>query len=122
MKNKIILSMVGILFLLPAVSFASSYLYVDANGTLKEVVAVNSTDAINMMLARGDSMVDSGVKLNMPFDNMSVGGGTIGGGVYWYVDNQGMVRSVMANSANEALMMATDKVYNSGVLYMGKAS
>lgn len=115
------------MFALPAATFAATYHYVDTTGTVRTVEAVNANDAFNHA---ANIAVHSGVTLDqglleagdqIPVANATGMTASNGMASYRYVDMTGTVREVIAASPNAALMMATDRDPNSGVLiYQGQ--
>ncbi|MDP3880698.1 MAG: hypothetical protein Q8Q32_00760 [bacterium] len=115
-------------FALASVAMAATYQYVDVNGNLLTIVADNPTEAINNAPNRAPSSgvvlvssasLSSGTVLGVSTLTATVTSGTE---LYAYVDVSGNVRTVVASSAAEALVIAPNRAPNSGVVLVGQAS
>lgn len=116
---------------LPAVSFASTYQFIDTSGNLKSVEANSATEALNTAYHLA---VHSGVILATSYSKLDAMGGsdtstntayttaddykytgTGGANMYAYVKTNGDIGYITADSVSSALANATDIMYNSGV-------
>ena len=125
--KKTALTLSAILLALPAASFAATYHYVDTTGTVRTIEAANAADAFtnatNIAPHSGVGL-DQGILESGDTIPVSTAAGMTHSGdpeSYRYVDVNGTVREVVATSPSAALMMATDRDPNSGVLvYQGE--
>jgi hypothetical protein len=105
MKTKIIGALLlSAAFVLPAVSSAATYEYVDRNGNLETLTADSSSQAIAM---GANILPTSGVML---ISNSS------GPATYDFVNTSGSLESEVADSVEQALTQPTDIAPNSGVI------
>jgi hypothetical protein len=109
-----VLLLLGVL-LLPTISFAGNYQYIDTTGSLRSIEATNATIAIN---TAPSIAYNSGVRLvtsndtipyNTPVTNASRN-------FYQYIDTSGNIRSINASSASIALASASNIATHSGVI------
>ncbi len=131
MKNFILSAALAAVVIVPAVSLAAQYHYVDTTGTVRTITADNATQAFALavniaphsgvavdtgVLDSGDSVNGSGsmntttvvVVPNMthaPVPNL-----------YHYIDITGTVRNVTASSPAEAFALAVNIAPHSGVV------
>lgn len=91
---------------------ANTYQYVDINGNLASVIASNSSEALATAVNRAP---ESGVMLVSSNSAPSVLGASTGGQTYMYVDINGAVQTVEANSSQDALNKAPNRAPESGV-------
>lgn len=110
--------------IIPGITLAAQYHYVGQDGRIETIEATSAQQALSV--AATDNP-DSGVALDMGLleegmyvDVVAVG--NVGGSgdsslyTYQYVDMFGNVRYVNAMNADQALMRATDRDANSGVV------
>ena len=92
------------------------YLYVDVNGVLQVEVADSAAEALaqaeNKHPHSGVMPVSANLVASAAVDEQEDS--------YWYVDTSGQLRVEVADSAEEALMHATDKHPHSGVVLIIK--
>jgi len=109
---------------LTTTSFAQTFYYVASNGELESVEASNASDAI---MSAKDRMVHSGVISAAGLANITSDAAVIvtandeqtaGMTSYWYVTSSDALATVTANSAEQAMNIAPNIKYNSGVLIM----
>ena len=119
-KNIFIGFMALTLFVLPAITQASTYHFVDTSGNLQSMQADNSNNALNTAPRLG---VYSGVMLmnhnsttSTPFVFNSIN--TSGSGNYYYfVDTSGNLQGLWATSFTDALNRAHQLGAHSGVMF-----
>ena len=110
--------------IIPGITFAAQYHYVDDAGRIETIEAASAQQALSV--AATDNP-DTGVALDMGLleEGMYVDAVTVGGigdsgdssaYTYQYVDAAGNVRYVNAMNADQALMLAADREPNSGVV------
>jgi len=104
---------------LPATSYAATYFYVNTAGSISRVEASNATGALS--LSAPNRAVHSGVALDTGY--LAVGDpvtatvyGTGGATMYQYVDVNGNVRFVEADSPEMAIALAPNRAPHSGVI------
>lgn len=130
--TKIVLTVIPVfaMALFAQAVLASTYYYVDMDGEVRTTTADN---AIEARMTADDIDPNSGVLLapaasNNPLvdidtnEDVEVDTTTYDVGVYYYVDMNGEVRTVVADTAVEARMTADDIDPNSGVLAAPAAS
>lgn len=141
MKNKLILKPIIVTVVLGFAAFflltsgivfgaTESYLYVSQTGVVKEVSADSVSEAFekasDIAFHSGVMIVDENRDLAMKGDYVPVGVGAnadakyaIGGSednLYFYVDNNGDLKPVVADTPEEAIAIAPNRDPNSGVL------
>lgn len=106
---------VSLLILGSSIAFAQSFYYVNTTGTLRSVEADTPTLAIatapNIAYNSGVIVADEYRDL-VDEESFGTGGGEQ---TYAYIDRDGDVRTVRANSPSEALAVAQDIAPHSGV-------
>jgi len=123
MTKKLSLFALVATLVLPAVSLAATYHYVDTSGTVRSVEATSATDAMNNAVnmaphsgvALDQGVLDSGDKVTGG-GTMSTGNSTPVANQYHYVDVTGTVRNITASSPAQALALAVNKDPHSGVI------
>jgi|GEM_PF-1347167 len=107
------------LALLPTLSFAATYHYVNTSG---EVAAVEAPNAQAALTLPDDIAQNSGVALDLGYleagtevNGFGYSNNGAQAGVYHYVNAQGYTDTVTAPDANTALVIAPDIASNSGV-------
>lgn len=125
MKTAMIVS--AAMMALPAATFAATYHYVDTTGTVRTIEAPNAAaafdNAANIAPHSGVTLDQNLLETGDQIPIATAAGMTTSGGMasYRYVDTNGTVREVVAASPSAALMLATDRDPNSGVLvYQGE--
>lgn len=107
-------------FGIPAVSFAAAYQYVTTSGTLQTVSASSPTEALaiapNIDSHSGVILLD-GSTVPLQFVP-NIPAQTSGTHLYQYVDINGSLRTVVADSPAQALMFATNIDPHSGVILL----
>jgi hypothetical protein len=107
------------MLVLPTVSFANTYLYVDSGGRLQSMQANSSTEALatapNIKFNSGVMLVSAGEFIG------GIGGSfespvNLSGTFYQFVDVNGNIQSINAGSSAEALANAVNIAPNSGVI------
>ncbi|MEX2054353.1 MAG: hypothetical protein WD883_02330 [Candidatus Colwellbacteria bacterium] len=110
------------IFALPVVAFANTYQFVDNNDNLQSMTADSSTEALNTAPNLG---VHSGVMLVSGGTGGAVLGSSFtsensGDNYYQFVDSNGNIQGIYADSFAEALANANNLGLHSGVaLYSG---
>ena len=116
-KKTIATFMVLTVFALPAVTFASTYQFVDQQNKLQSVEASSFAGAL---ASASNIATHSGVMLGTfkGFDGTSRPSSVTNTGntFYQYIDSQGRIRSVNASSATNALSTASNIGMHSGVI------
>lgn len=111
----------GAVLALPALTFASTYHYVDMSGEVQDVEANTSAEALT--LSQADRAPDSGVALDLGvIDEGDMVVNVDYQNTYQYVATDGDVEFVTATSAEAALMIPSDIAPTSGVLNLEVAS
>jgi hypothetical protein len=87
-------------------AFARTYLYVDANGSVRSIEANTPAEAINNAPNRA---MDSGVMTANFTPHLT-------GNTYLYVTSNGRVQTVVANNPIEAMAIASGIAIDSGVM------
>lgn len=102
--------------LLPLASFAATYFYVDSQGVVKEVNAQDASTALNIApnIASNSGVASDRGDLEAG-DRVSLAVLPVETHTYFYVNTQGMVSTVEAQSATDALENAPSRASNSGV-------
>ncbi|HEY1037036.1 MAG TPA: hypothetical protein VGE62_00475 [Candidatus Paceibacterota bacterium] len=111
MKKTFVFFLTGLVLAVPAVSSAAAFNYVDMRGTVRAVEAPTPVDALAMAHAQGN-ILTSGVKI----DQGMVNPGQFVGSFFGYVDVNGNYKTVAAACQFAALLLATDKHPQSGVI------
>ena len=117
--KSIITSILGmaVLAVLPITTFASTYQYVNTDGNVQSVNANSPAEALlayNIAHTSGVMLVsDSNLSVSTPVVISS--GNSVGNNTYLYVNTDGNVQSIRANSPAEA-MLAYNISSTSGVM------
>jgi hypothetical protein len=102
------------LLVLPAVSFASVYQYIDTSGNLQSIDVPNSTTAI---ATAPNIAQNSGVRLGLLY---GTGGSsvpvTVGSSYYQYINTSGNLESIDAPNSTTAIATAPNIAQKSGVI------
>ena len=107
---------------LPAVSFASTYQFIDTSGNLQSMEAANSSIALNtayqLGVHSGVVLVDEGGigGLVLPSDDPSTNSGN--DNYYQFIDTSGNIKGLWASSPSVALNTAYQLGIHSGVVLM----
>jgi hypothetical protein len=110
MKKTIALAAAAAL-LVPSLSMAATYHYVNIDGTVADIGAGSAAEAL-AALRTSPSTIHSGVML----DQGMIEQGEQVGNLYQYISVSGQLKSVFAASLDAARVLATDKAPTSGFL------
>ncbi len=113
MKTTTTFLLAGLALVLPAITSAAVYQYVDTSGFVRSLEAVNAEDALRRVPALGGDprtgvMLYSGTVQN--------GGPTSATGLYGYISANGTYKVISASSPAAALALATDIHPQSGII------
>ncbi len=109
MKKFLMLSLIGVLGLLPLSSHAATYHYIDVNGTVHDVNSSSAAAALAYVSSL-PATIHSGVALDLGFLNP----GDNYGHDYQYRTTFGTIATVHAASLDAARMLATNRASDSG--------
>lgn len=125
--STLVVSVAYLSFVSVTLGESQNYLYVDNFGVVQEVTADSTTEAmakaVNKDENSGVMLVDSQFDMSLegnyiPVDDYTPSDGSLDS-VYLYIDIYGDDRTVIADSAEEAILTAVNRDSNSGVQELG---
>ena len=108
----------GVLTILPAMTFASTYEYVNTSGGLSSLTANSATEALEAVSSMGSNsgvMLISGNNEVSTYNPNQVN-------QYIYVNSSGVVTTISANTPTQAFASATNIAVHSGVMDVNSTS
>lgn len=121
MKKILVVGSLALMLILPAVSSAALYHYLDLTGRVTTIQVSNAPAALAVADQANRGIVKSGVKLDQGARE-TLKTGQWFGTFYQYMSVSGAIKSVMAASAEAAFALAADIAPTSGFLMLDVAS